>query len=97
LGKTIICFNYFSLFDKGGGDGRGGHGGGGGGRVDSPVGGQKRDREDGVVGMEGNKNDYLFLLFINGCDYFINSIFLLFDIIIIIITVTIIISDLGTC
>jgi hypothetical protein len=45
--------------------------------------------------MEGNKNDYLLLLFINGCDYLINSIFLLFHIIIIIITVTIIISDLG--
>ena len=36
-----------------------------------------------------------YYLLLNGCDYLINSIFLLFDIIIIIITVTIIISDLG--
>jgi hypothetical protein len=89
LGKTIICFNYFSLFDKGGrgrgrgGGGGGGRGGGGGGRVDSLVGGQKRDREDGGggdggVGMKGNKNDYLLLLFINGSLFIFHYLIILF-------------------
>ena len=54
MGKTIICFNYFSLFDNGGrggggggrgGGGGGGRGGGGGGRGEGSVGGQKRGRE----------------------------------------------------